>query len=140
MKTAGKVIFWIGTAPLIISVLMMSGRLFIDFNHSDIAGPLYLLGFSGLITSLPIAAFGLILWLFKINENIKQVVGCILCFLGPIGFLISYLLFDAGANSYEDIDQYGLPFLGLEVAVISFIFLVMGIILFFVGRSKAKKQ
>jgi hypothetical protein len=125
----GRKTFWIFIAVisfLIIDLLLLSGGFF---------------GFPLLMLILPLASLVWILRLFKTNEKTKQVAGCILLFLvGPIGFLISYCLFEAGRHSYEDIEQYGLPIMGLELACISFIFIVVGIILFFVGRSQAKKQ
>mgnify|MGYP001766855150 CR=1 FL=1 len=131
----GKVIFWVGIIGVIISLLMLlAGWIFPFFLG------IFFLGFPMLILSLSVAALGLILWLCAGTGKKRQICGCIMIFEWPIGFLISNLLFEAGANSTEDIPQYGLPFLGLEIAVISFIFLVMGIILFIVGRSEAKKQ
>jgi hypothetical protein len=131
----GRKMFWVGIAGVIISLLMfLVGWLFPFFWG------LFFLGFPILILSLSVSALGLIIWLCAGDGKKKQVAGCILCLVGPIGFLIVHWLFEAGARTDEDIPQLGLPLLGLEVGVISFILLVVGIILFIIGRSQAKKQ
>jgi uncharacterized membrane protein len=75
------------------------------------------------------------------NGKRKQIAGCILFFLaGPVGFLISYYLAEAGQHSTEDIPNFILSVAGLFIGCLSFALLVLGIILFLRGRSQLKEQ
>ena len=133
----GKIIFWMGIAGIVISLLMLLlGWLFYDTFLIFF----FFLGFPILMLSLPVAALGLILWLCLTKEKGKQIGGFILILMGPVGYLISYALYKAAQHSTEDIPQYGYGFIGFVIGSISSIFLIAGIILFFVGIGQARKR
>jgi hypothetical protein len=136
----GRIIFWIGTAGVIISLLMLLLGLLGGFIHSDYLSVLFFWGLPILFFSLPPAALGLIILLFRLNEKGKQVFGCMLFLVGLVGFIISYFLGEAGVHSTEDIPQFVLPLFSMLVGGISLIFSVAGIILVFKGRNQGKKQ
>jgi hypothetical protein len=137
----GRKIFRVGKIGVIISLLMLlvgyiGGGLF----NNEILGGVFFYGLFMIFWSLPIAALGLIIWLCVMPGKRKQIGGFILLLVGLIGIIVSYLIFEAAQRSYEDMEQYIDGFFALEIGCISLVFIVMGIILFFVGINQVKNQ
>ena len=142
-QNAGKVSFGHRIAPLIILLLMilvMAYILAIDWAPEVIDVPLMLL-----FWLWPIAAIGLIIWSSIILMKKKQIFGCILVFSSAavcfISIFISISIFDAYSNiDHQDPSSLGFYVFFLQVVSLFVIFLISGIIMFFTGKSQAKKQ
>jgi hypothetical protein len=149
-QNAGKVSFGHRIAPLIIlllpliilllMILVMAYILAINWAP-EVIDVIFVFLF------WPIAAIGLIIWSSIILMKKKQIFGCILLFSSAavcfISIFISGSIFDAYSKikiDHQDPSSMGFYMFFLQVVSLVVIFLIPGIIMFFTGKSQAKKQ
>ena len=139
-KREGIIWFLIGAALLGIGI----GCFRASWEASGWGLPVFVISISGIAAGSTAIVTGIVLFFFlRKREKRKQLTGKVLFWIWIIGFVISIAVMFEGCSrmtNMDDPEHFGIVIMGFFILIGTFPILVLGAILYFVGRSQEKKQ